>query len=190
MKQVIILFFCLILGGYQLILSQPLYTFKRLTVADGLVSNYIVDIIQDKQGYIWMASESGLCKFDGKNFTTYNTSNSNIKGNAHNVLYYNEKDNTIWVGTQRDGVCIFDNKTQTFSNLTGMITEDVTDLSPASDGGIWITHYHLGIDHYNNQTRTITHYNAKDIKGLSSGHFWCAKEDTTVTFMLAFKKVG
>ena len=66
MKQVIILFFCLILGGYQLILSQPLYTFKRLTVADGLVSNYIVDIIQDKQGYIWMASESGLCKFDGK----------------------------------------------------------------------------------------------------------------------------
>lgn len=190
MKQVIILFFCLILGGYQLILSQPLYTFKRLTVADGLVSNYIVDIIQDKQGYIWMASESGLCKFDGKNFTTYNTSNSNIKGNAHNVLYYNEKDNTIWVGTQRDGVCIFDNKTQTFSNLTGMITEDVTDLSSASDGGIWITHYHLGIDHYNNQTRKITHYNAKDIKGLSSGHFWCAKEDNNGNLYVGLQKGG
>ena len=71
-------------------------------MADGMVSNYIVDIIQDKQGYIWMASESGLCKFDGKDFTIYNIGNSAIGSNAHNALYYNEADNTVWVGTQRD----------------------------------------------------------------------------------------
>ena len=55
---VILLFF----GWCHLSFSQSPYIFKRLTMADGMVSNYIVDIIQDKQGYIWMASESGLCK--------------------------------------------------------------------------------------------------------------------------------
>ena len=160
------------------IFSQFPYTFKRLTMTDGMVSNYIVDIIQDKQGYIWMASESGLSKFDGKNFTVYNTSNSAIGSNAQNVLYYNKTDNTVWVGTQRNGISIFDCEKQTFvtDGVPNMITQDITDLSSAADGGIWITHYHLGIDHYNNKTKEVTHYRAKDIKGLS-GHFWCATDD-------------
>ena len=143
MKNCIVLFLFLF-GWYYSILSQPQYTFKRLTMSDGMVSNYIVDIIQDKQGYIWMASESGLCKFDGKDFTIYNIGNSAIGSNAQNVLYYNEADNTVWVGTQRDGISIFDCEKQTFitNGVPDMITRDVTDLSPAADGGIWITHYH------------------------------------------------
>lgn len=177
MKNCIVLFLFLF-GWYYSILSQPQYTFKRLTMSDGMVSNYIVDIIQDKQGYIWMASESGLCKFDGKDFTIYNIGNSAIGSNAQNVLYYNEADNTVWVGTQRDGISIFDCEKQTFitNGVPDMITRDVTDLSPAADGGIWITHYHLGIDYYDNKTKEVTHYWAKDIKGLS-GNFWCATDD-------------
>lgn len=173
-----IVIFLLFFGWCLLSFSQSPYIFKRLTMADGMVSNYIVDIIQDKQGYIWMASESGLCKFDGKDFTIYNIGNSAIGSNAHNALYYNEADNTVWVGTQRDGISIFDNKTQTFitNGVPGMITRDITNLSPAADGGIWITHYHLGIDYYSNKTKEITHYRAKDIKGLS-GNFWCATDD-------------
>lgn len=177
MKNCIVLFLFLF-GWCYSILSQPQYTFKRLTMSDGMVSNYIVDIIQDKQGYIWMASESGLCKFDGKDFTIYNIGNSAIGSNAQNVLYYNEADNTVWVGTQRDGISIFDCEKQTFitNGVPDMITRDVTDLSPAADGGIWITHYHLGIDYYDNKTKEVTHYWAKDIKGLS-GNFWCATDD-------------
>lgn len=177
MKNCIVLFLFLF-GWCYSILSQPQYTFKRLTMSDGMVSNYIVDIIQDKQGYIWMASESGLCKFDGKDFTIYNIGNSAIGSNAQNVLYYNEADNTVWVGTQRDGISIFDCEKQTFitNGVPDMITRDVTDLSPAADGGIWITHYHLGIDYYDNKTKEVTHYWAKDIKGFS-GNFWCAADD-------------
>ena len=168
MKNCIVLLLFLF-GWCYSILSQPQYTFKRLTMSDGMVSNYIVDIIQDKQGYIWMASESGLCKFDGKDFTIYNIGNSAIGSNAQNVLYYNEADNTVWVGTQRDGISIFDCEKQTFitNGVPDMITRDVTDLSPAADGGIWITHYHLGIDYYDNKTKEVTHYWAKDIIGLS-----------------------
>ena len=46
MKNCIVLFLFLF-GWCYSILSQPQYTFKRLTMSDGMVSNYIVDIIQD-----------------------------------------------------------------------------------------------------------------------------------------------
>lgn len=52
MRNNLILLCLLILGEFQSIFSQTQYTFKRLTMTDGMVSNYIVDVIQDKQGYI------------------------------------------------------------------------------------------------------------------------------------------
>lgn len=190
MKNRINLLFLLLVWCHP-IFSQSPYTFKRLTMADGMVSNYIVDMIQDKQGYIWMASESGLCKFDGKDFTVYNIGNSAIGSNSQNALYYNQADNTVWIGTQRDGISIFDCKTQTFTTngVPDMITRDVTDLSPAADGGIWITHYHLGIDYYNNTTKKLTHYRAKDIKGLS-GNYWCATDDGKGHLYIGLHKGG
>lgn len=188
-KYITLLFF--IIGCGQLTFSNPQYTFKRLTMTDGMVSNYIMDVIQDKQGYIWMSSESGLCKFDGKNFTIYNTSNSSIGSNAQNVLFYNKADNTVWIGTQRDGISIFDCEKQFFktNGIPGMITKDVTDISPAADGGVWITHYHLGIDYYSNTTKKLTHYRAKDIKGLQ-GNFWCAKDDGNGHLYVGLHKGG
>ena len=186
-----IFLFLFFLGGCPTVFSQSPYTFKRLTMADGMVSNYIVDIIQDKQGYIWMASESGLCKFDGKDFTSYNTSNSSIGSNAQNVLLYNETDNTVWVGTQREGISIFDCETQTFTadGVPDMITRDITDLSPAADSGIWITHYHLGIDHYDCKTKVVTPYRAQDIDGLA-GNFWCATDDGKGSLYVGLHKGG
>ena len=73
--------------------GEPEYTFKRLTMTEGMVSNYIVDIIQDNQGNIWLASESGLCKFDGIDFTPYNSEYSALGSNSLNVLFYNKADN-------------------------------------------------------------------------------------------------
>lgn len=177
MKNSIILFF-LFFGCYQSIFSIPQYTFKRLTMADGMISNYIIDIIQDKQGYIWIASESGLCKFDGKDFTTYNINDSTTRGNTLSVLFYNKADNTVWIGTQQNGISIFDCKEQKFTTnrVPDMISKDIADLSPAVDGGVWITHYHLGIDYYNNKTKKVTHYRTKEIKGLS-GNFRCTADD-------------
>ena len=59
---------------------------KRMGVEQGLSNNYVVDITQDRQGCVWIATEAGLNKFDGKHFTVYNRNNSHISGNEHNTL--------------------------------------------------------------------------------------------------------
>ena len=93
------------------------------------IEQLVVDLAQDKAGNIWIASESGLSRFDGSQFTQYNTSNSDITSNELNAIYYNAYDNTLWVGTQRDGLCVFDCLQQRFTHFydaNNMITNDVT----------------------------------------------------------------
>ncbi|WP_194778427.1 sensor histidine kinase [Pararhodonellum marinum] len=63
--------FCLFL--FTLVLqfelnAQTNWHFNRLTIQDGLASNNVYSIWQDKSGFIWLGSSNGLQRFDGKNF--------------------------------------------------------------------------------------------------------------------------
>jgi signal transduction histidine kinase/ligand-binding sensor domain-containing protein len=66
-------FFCLwmLLALHTSLLAQEDYIlFDRLEVEQGLLNNVVYDLAQDNRGYIWVATHSGLQKFDGNNFTT------------------------------------------------------------------------------------------------------------------------
>lgn len=147
-------------------------------VEDGLSNNYVVDITQDRKGYIWIATEAGLNRFDGRIFTIYTKTNSGLSSNELNTLLVDPDEDKLWIGTQRDGLCYFDYATETISrlNVNGMLTDDIPHLSLASDGGIWVVHYHLGIDHYNPKTETFTTYSTNNVEGLM-GCNWVAADD-------------
>ncbi|MEO6133565.1 MAG: two-component regulator propeller domain-containing protein [Ginsengibacter sp.] len=51
-------------------LNAPL-RFTNYTVADGLPSNVVRNIIQDSRGFVWMSTAQGLARFDGHTFTVY-----------------------------------------------------------------------------------------------------------------------
>ncbi len=55
--------------------------FTRHTTREGLSNNYVTSIQQDAQGYIWIATDAGLNRFDGNRFTQYHSS-----GNAPRLL--------------------------------------------------------------------------------------------------------
>lgn len=57
--------------------------FYSLTKNDGLPSNDLYSIYQDRAGFMWFATQKGLCKYDGSKFTTYTIdSQSNVAGSA------------------------------------------------------------------------------------------------------------
>ena len=159
--------------------AQP-YVIKRLGVEDGMSNNYVVSITQDKKGYLWIATESGLNRFDGRQFNAYTKNNSGLSSNELNVVLADPCENKVWIGTQRDGLCYFDYETETVSLLSAtanyMLSNDVTDLSIAADSGLWITHYHFGVDYYDRKTKKFTSYSYKDVEGLE-GNNWVSIED-------------
>ena len=58
--------------GFIDIERQPGYpNYEQISVEQGLPSKHINEITQDKQGFIWIATQSGLCRYDGFNIKVY-----------------------------------------------------------------------------------------------------------------------
>ncbi len=67
-----ILFFYLSLLSFVSIAQRPNVHFKNINLKEGIQDNHIVDILQDDYGYIWIASQRGLDRFDGINTVNFN----------------------------------------------------------------------------------------------------------------------
>lgn len=158
---------------------------QKLNHEDGLSSNFIMDIVQDKQGFLWIATESGLSKFNGNRFINFKKYQSGLSSNQLNKMFSDFENNVLWIATQRNGLCVFDYATETFTTFTSVgddinasvNTNDITDLKPAGDGGIWITTYHRGVNHYNPKTKEFTHYFTNKIPELGGRQNWTTIDD-------------
>lgn len=67
-KMQLISFCCLIIIALQINLFPQSIPFNRLTTDDGLSNNYVYDLLQDRYGFIWFATDDGLNRFDGYEF--------------------------------------------------------------------------------------------------------------------------
>ncbi|MCW3076897.1 MAG: putative signal transduction histidine kinase [Bacteroidetes bacterium] len=83
------------------------YNFVNFTVEDGLIQSQAMHIVQDNNRYLWIATEGGLCKFDGKTFVKY-SSQDGLASNFINKLLCDKKGN-IWIATKK-GISVYDGK--------------------------------------------------------------------------------
>lgn len=117
---ILILFFIVSFSGFGSLNAQP-YTIKRLGVEDGLSSNYTQKIIQDRKGYIWVATSSGLNRFDGHKFIVYGQDSHRTEQNWINSLLADPTNDKVWIGTEQ-GLFYFD-------YTTGAILPHATPLA-------------------------------------------------------------
>jgi len=90
-----VFFFWLFWGVFIAPLKAQEFAFQHYTVKDGLPSMTIYNLLQDKEGYIWLATESGISKFDSQNF-----SKSSVRGlNQKEIinLCYDDKFDRLWM---------------------------------------------------------------------------------------------
>jgi len=64
-----LLYWCCLTIGSALYAQDPYHTV--LNKADGLPSNTVFDLFQDSRGFVWIAGEAGLTRYDGYEFKTY-----------------------------------------------------------------------------------------------------------------------
>ena len=57
-----------VLCQVQQVLVGQQFSFQQYTTDDGLPSACIYDIVQDEKGFLWLATEAGLCQFNGQSF--------------------------------------------------------------------------------------------------------------------------
>lgn len=92
---------------------------EAISTAQGLSQGLINDMIQDKEGFIWIATKGGLNRYDGytfKIFTNDPQDTSSISSNAVSNLL-EDSQGRIWIGTYDGGVNVYNKKTGRFLRI-------------------------------------------------------------------------
>ncbi|WP_460561986.1 sensor histidine kinase [Ferruginibacter profundus] len=112
-----LLLFCLLFIGCY---SLPVYSFAQntqtiiYTVKDGLPSNALYRSIIDAKGFLWIATEIGLSRFDGKKFRNYSTTDG-LTDNEITDLF-TDSSGVLWVIPFRRSPCYYNSTTDKFEN--------------------------------------------------------------------------
>lgn len=137
----------------------------RINSSAGLSHNFVTDIVQDSMGYIWIATQDGLNRFDGFDFKPFRfepDNSSSISGNYIRSIH-RDKRNNLWLST-RYGLNHYNPQLENFSNYTysGASEEidynDITFITDANDSNLWIGTYLNGFYHYNTENSSFTQY--------------------------------
>ncbi len=124
--------------------------FTSISAKDGLLSNSVNAIIKDHYGLMWFATDDGLNKFDGTNFTVYRHiagDSSSLRVNEVLALHEDKKGN-LWIGTSGGGLSRYDRKKDAFvhyplATQTQELPANAVIRSICSDnsGNIWIAQF-------------------------------------------------
>ncbi|MEE3417416.1 MAG: two-component regulator propeller domain-containing protein, partial [Prevotella sp.] len=104
-------------------------------------SGLINDVCQDKYGYIWVATENGLNKFDGYRFTQYLHQPNNPQSLNSNIVtkLFCDRNGQLWVGL-RTGLARYDYATDRFIpySFSSGLTPRVTSLLQRRNGELLV----------------------------------------------------
>ena len=73
----------------------------------------IFDVLQGRNGDLWIGTREGLCRYDGRTFTTWTTDDGLVQNSITQLI--EDREGNLWMGTF-GGVSRFDG--QTFTNFT------------------------------------------------------------------------
>ena len=103
---------------------------------DGLESDAVACLLQDRVGVLWIGTRGGLSRYNGKTFTTF-TIEDGLPVNTVSALLEDEE-GSLWIGT-RGGLSRYDGGTfTTFTIEDGLPHNHVRALLEDGAGGIWI----------------------------------------------------
>lgn len=94
-----IIFFLLFSGWTAFSQSASPLVFSRITKKDGLATNSVLQTLRDKQGYLWIASQNGLQRYDGFRFLSFRHlpgDSTTIPRNTINHIYLDRK-HRLWL---------------------------------------------------------------------------------------------
>lgn len=80
------------------------YRIDQWTADTGLPQNSVHDIVQTRDGYLWVSTLDGLARFDGVRFTIFNKSNSNGISSNRFLALREDDQGDLWATTEDGGV--------------------------------------------------------------------------------------
>lgn len=110
---------------------------------DGLSQGFISCMLQDKRGYVWVATKDGLNRYDGYDFTVFRHDIDNPNSISDNFIFNFLEDSRglVWISTLK-GLDVFDPARESFTHIDYLpedatFTGDVKRMSQDAFGNLW-----------------------------------------------------
>ncbi|MBX2874373.1 MAG: response regulator [Saprospiraceae bacterium] len=139
-------------AGLGQLYAQPQSNYQHLTQKQGLSSNYVLSFLEDHLGFIWIGTENGLNRFDGRHFLEYRhhpEDSTTINSNWITTLF-EDSDHNLWVGT-RNGLNRLDRQSGIFERISlqtengSLFGDEITSCLEDKDGNIWVLSLRYGL---------------------------------------------
>ncbi len=160
------LLFTFVLSLFHLSGFAQEINFERVKPPKDVPWQLISGMSQDQDGFLWLASYTGVYKYDGQQFTHFLHDPKNPNSIADNRLecILAANDGSIWIGTYVTGLDHLDPATGIVTHFrhqandpTTISSDTVTVLMQDMEGTLWVGTYG-GLDRFNPTTRTFTHF--------------------------------
>lgn len=127
------------------ILSQSQITFRQLSVKEGLSQNSAISISQDSTGYLWIATQDGLNRYDGRQFTIFPYTFVDITKPDYSNLgkVYTDREGQLWIIPMNKVPQKFNFEKQVFEPIPQITDASVIYQDEALN--IWIGTYSQGL---------------------------------------------
>ncbi|MBF8294430.1 MAG: hypothetical protein HW389_975 [Bacteroidetes bacterium] len=116
------------------------YVHDRWTSQNGLPQNSASDIVQTKDGYLWFATQEGLARFDGVQFTVFDRANTDALPGSWLLRLIEDSTGALWIRVQgpNRGITRYQNGVFTlFTTANGLPSNNLSSGEPDKQGGIW-----------------------------------------------------
>jgi signal transduction histidine kinase/ligand-binding sensor domain-containing protein/CheY-like chemotaxis protein/HPt (histidine-containing phosphotransfer) domain-containing protein len=149
---------------------RPMH-FEHLTTRDGLSQSTINGILQDSQGYLWLATEDGLDRYDGNSIREYRRERGNEHALASDYIWSMAEDGKgdLWLATDGGGVARWDRRTEQFQlfrhdaqNPRTLASDAVRTLLIDPQGRVWAGTLDQGLDVLDPKTGNVRHFRHRD----------------------------
>ncbi len=124
------------------------YVIQRFNINSGLSSDNLKALLQDREGYLWIASDNGINRFDGYRTTIYKPEYDKEK--SFNSVDFNcvaeDKKGNLWFGTDHSGINVLNKQTRAVTIIDragtsgfAIMDNNINHILSDSRGRIWIS---------------------------------------------------
>jgi ligand-binding sensor domain-containing protein len=139
------------------------------------------NVIQDRQGNIWIAAFDGVFRYDGKSFL-------NITSKVTSARFFSileDRKGNFWLGSIGSGVYYYNGKSfQNYTTGDGLSRNNVTCIYEDRTGNIWVGASRYDGNSFRNFTAKdgLTNSNVNSIIEDKTGKFWFATTGNTFVY--------
>lgn len=151
----------LALGG-----NAPPLILEHLTPSEGMPQGTVMGSLQDSQGFVWLATEDGLVRYDGHDLLRYAYSRTSTKGLPGNFVFgiVEDQHGDLWLPTKDVGLARWNRATDDFKvyrhdpqDANSLASDTTRTLVIDAHGLIWVGLRGAGIDILNPLDGKIEH---------------------------------